>query len=87
MERTLSNSKVTSKGQMTLPKTVRDHLGVVPGDNLVFIVRDDAVTIMKADTFLDRIDKLSKAMEGEAEKAGLFTEEDVVNLIHEIRHK
>ena len=30
-------AKVTSKGQITVPKSVRDYLGLGPGDELEFI--------------------------------------------------
>lgn len=31
-------SKITGKGQMTLPKEARDHLGVKPGDRVKIFV-------------------------------------------------
>lgn len=31
-------ARVTSKGQVTVPKAVRDHLGLRPGDALIFDV-------------------------------------------------
>ena len=34
-------SKLTSKGQVTLPAAVRKHLGVGPKDTVVFVMRDD----------------------------------------------
>lgn len=34
-------SSVTSKGQTTLPKSVREALGVVPGDRLRYIIFDN----------------------------------------------
>jgi len=33
----VATARVTSKGQITIPKEVRDQLGVVPGDILEFI--------------------------------------------------
>ncbi len=38
-------STVTTKGQVTLPVEVREHLGVNPGDRITFIV-DDAGAIL-----------------------------------------
>lgn len=33
----MSTAKLTSKGQMTLPKDVRDALGLKPGDKVDFV--------------------------------------------------
>lgn len=33
------SAKVTSKGQITLPKAVRDALGLAPGDRVLFRVQ------------------------------------------------
>ncbi len=41
---------VTSKGQVTVPKPVRDHLGIGPGSRVVFRrAADGSVVIEKAD--------------------------------------
>ena len=32
-----SHAKITSKGQLTIPKSVRERLGVGPGDELEFV--------------------------------------------------
>lgn len=41
---------VTVKGQVTIPKPVRDHLGLAPGDRVEFEVDPDgAVQIRKAE--------------------------------------
>jgi antitoxin PrlF len=40
---------VTSKGQVTIPKPVRDHLGIVPGNQVEFRRGDDGrIVIEKA---------------------------------------
>ena len=40
---------LTSKGQVTIPKPVRDRLGVKPGDEVAFeMAQDGRVTIAKA---------------------------------------
>ncbi|MCY4015194.1 MAG: AbrB family transcriptional regulator [Gammaproteobacteria bacterium] len=39
-------STLTAKAQTTLPKAVRDALGVGPGDCLRYIVSDDDVRIL-----------------------------------------
>jgi AbrB family looped-hinge helix DNA binding protein len=41
---------VTSKGQVTIPKPVRDHLGIKPGSQVNFRLADDgSVIIERAD--------------------------------------
>ena len=39
-------STITSKGQTTLPKPVRDALGVKPGDRVRYLILDDEVRIV-----------------------------------------
>ena len=39
--------KVTSKGQITIPREVRDSLGVDPGDTLEFTQRADGVVELR----------------------------------------
>ena len=38
---------VTSKGQVTIPKEIRETLGVIEGDKLVFLVEGDRVVMRK----------------------------------------
>ena len=44
----MSEAKMTSKGQITVPKDVRLKLNLKPGDRLLFIVEDDAVWLRAA---------------------------------------
>jgi AbrB family looped-hinge helix DNA binding protein len=39
-------STVTIKGQATLPKPVRDHLGLKPGDRVKFFIHPDGTVVM-----------------------------------------
>lgn len=41
---------VTNKGQVTIPKVVREKLGIRPGDRIVFTVMPDGATILRAKT-------------------------------------
>ena len=38
-------SKLTAKGQTTIPKEIRDFLGIQPGDRVIFHVQDGDVLI------------------------------------------
>jgi antitoxin PrlF len=44
-----SFSRITSKGQITLPREVRRHLGVSNGSRVAFRVQGDTVTVHRAD--------------------------------------
>ncbi len=44
---------VTSKGQLTIPKSVRTALGIGRGDRVVFRVEDGCVLIAKTPELLD----------------------------------
>ena len=44
-------SKITSKGQVTLPKEIRDQLGVRAGDSLVYEMDGKSVRVRKAQAF------------------------------------
>jgi AbrB family looped-hinge helix DNA binding protein len=41
----MATAKVTSKGQITLPKRIRDLLGVHPGDQVVFRPTDAGIVV------------------------------------------
>jgi len=41
-------AKVTSKGQVTIPKRVRERLGVQPGEDVGFEEKDGVIFIKKA---------------------------------------
>ncbi|MBI1741982.1 type II toxin-antitoxin system PrlF family antitoxin [Candidatus Acetothermia bacterium] len=47
-------SKLTSKGQTTIPKEIREYLGLQPGDRVVFLRKDGQVVLQGVnETFLD----------------------------------
>jgi AbrB family looped-hinge helix DNA binding protein len=79
----IDNAKVMSKGQVTIPKEVRSLLRVSEGDRVTFICEDDYAIVMNANIYA--IKTLQKAMTGEAERAGLTSEDDIVALCREVR--
>lgn len=46
-------ARVTSKGQVTVPKAVREALGIEEGDAVVFRVEGRRATVAKTADFLD----------------------------------
>mgnify|MGYP000956182623 FL=1 len=79
----IENAKVMAKGQITLPKDIRDALGLKTGDRVTLLRRDNQVIMMNSAIYAMKI--LQEAMDGEAERAGLNSDEDVINLIAEMR--
>ena len=45
-------ARITSKGQVTIPKTVREALGLQEGDALVFRVEQSRAIVAKSEDFL-----------------------------------
>lgn len=43
----MSSATVTSKGQITIPKDVRERLGLEAGDRVVFVVQSDRDVVLK----------------------------------------
>ena len=79
----VDNAKIMSKGQVTIPKEIRTFLKVAEGDRITFICEGEHAIVMNTNVYA--LKTLQKAMEGEAEKAGLTTEEDIINLCREVR--
>jgi AbrB family looped-hinge helix DNA binding protein len=52
-------ARVTSKGQVTVPKSVRDALGVQEGDALIFRVEGSRAIVARTQNFLDLAGALS----------------------------
>ncbi len=46
-------AKMTSKGQITVPKVVREQLELEPGDQVVFRVEGNRATLARTPNFLD----------------------------------
>ena len=46
-------ARVTSKGQVTIPKEVRDALGIREGDQIIFRVEEDRAIVARTPNLLD----------------------------------
>ena len=77
------DAKVMSKGQVTIPKDVREVLGVGNGDRVTFVVDHGNVTVVNSAVFAMKY--LQDQLKGEAEKLGLESEQDVNDLMKSIR--
>lgn len=47
------HSRITSKAQTTIPRAVRDALGVGAGDTLAYDIKDGVVTLKRAASLND----------------------------------
>ena len=57
-------STVTSKGQTTLPRPVRERLGLQPGDRIRYIFSDGEVRLLKARSVMELEDLLARPGQG-----------------------
>lgn len=76
-------AKITSKGQITIPIGIRKKLGLKDGDKVLFLEEGNKVVMVNS-TLL-ALKEAQKAFEGEAEKAGIKDEQDIIDLIKQIR--
>ena len=82
---TADSAKVMSKGQVTLPKEIREAIGVHTGDRVIFIRQGEKVILMNSAVYAMKI--FQKEMSGEAEKAGIYSDDDVNDIITQIRQE
>ncbi|MBP5442886.1 MAG: AbrB/MazE/SpoVT family DNA-binding domain-containing protein [Treponema sp.] len=76
-------AKVTSKGQITIPVIIRNKLQLKTGDKVFFEENKGKIYITNASQIT--LSTVQAQMQGEAEKAGFQTEDDVVAYIKELR--
>jgi AbrB family looped-hinge helix DNA binding protein len=43
----MADATLTSKGQTTIPKEIRDSLGLKPGDRMTFTLMPDGTVVMR----------------------------------------
>ncbi len=79
----VDNAKVMPKGQITLPKDIREALRVGTGDRVTLICENDKVIMMNSAVYAMKV--LQKEMAGEADKSGLKSDEDVIDMLMDMR--
>lgn len=77
-------AKVTSKGQVTVPIEIRQKLNINDGNKILFYENDLGQVIIE-NANVSAFHNIKKAMEGEAEKAGIYTDDDVLKFVKDIR--
>ncbi|GHT92728.1 hypothetical protein AGMMS49545_10750 [Betaproteobacteria bacterium] len=79
----VDTAKIMAKGQLTLPKDIRDALGVGVGDRVTMIRQNDRVILMNSALYAMKM--LQESMHGEFERAGIQNDDDVMDLVRNIR--
>lgn len=78
-------AKVTSKGQVTIPVEIRKKLGIKDGDKLLFM--EDGGRIYVMNSSMAALKEAQASFTGEAERAGLHNDDDIIALIKEMRQE
>ena len=79
----MQTAKITSKGQITLPLQIRKNLNLNEGDRVAFIEKDGRYELANSNALA--FEKVRAAFDGEAEKLGIKTIDDVVDIIKSMR--
>ncbi|CAN7147141.1 AbrB/MazE/SpoVT family DNA-binding domain-containing protein [Rhizobium sp. LjRoot254] len=75
--------RVTEKGQVTIPKDIRDHFGIKPGSEVEFIASERGALLVKSDATTsserrERIEDWAKQVEGTFDLDGMTTDEYMI---------
>ena len=71
-------AKITTKGQITIPIHIRKKLNLKDGDKVIFLEENGRV-VMENSTKIALLE-VQDAFRGEAERLGLETEEDFMDI-------
>ena len=72
-------AKVTSKGQITIPRDIRVKMGLKKGDKILFFEENGKYILQNSSSVA--LKNIQESMKGEAESAGFYDPDDVVKYI------
>jgi len=76
-------AKLTSKGQITIPRDVREKLRLKTGDKVLFFEENDRYFLQNSNSIV--LADFQKSMEGAAKEAGFNNPDDVTKYIKDLR--
>ena len=76
-------AKITTKGQITIPIQIRRKLNLKDGDKVIFMEQNGKIIVENSTRVA--LMEAQEAFKGEAERLGLNSEQDVVDLVKQIR--
>lgn len=79
-------AKVSANGQITVPIEIRKSLNLKPGDKILFYQKPNGEVVV-SNASAAALEKAQLAFAGVAEAMGVNTEEDVQDLVDEVRHE
>ena len=78
-------AKISANGQITVPVEVRRQLGLKSGDKLLFLQKQNGEIIV-SNASATAIRKAQTAFKGVAEEMGINSEDDIQDLVNEVRY-
>ena len=77
-------AKVTSKGQVTIPRDIRKKMDLKTGDKILFFQENERFFLQNSNSVV--LSDFQRAMAGAAEEVGFKNPDDVTNYIKKL-HK
>ena len=71
----VNDARAMAKGQVTIPKNIRNILGINTGDRVTFVVEDGTVRVVNSAIYA--LQRFQAQMKGEGKAAGLMNDDDV----------
>ena len=78
-------AKLSANGQITVPAEIRRLLGLKSGDKILFFQNQDGEVVL-SNASATAIRKAQAAFVGLAEELGVASEDDVQDLVNEVRY-
>lgn len=79
------SARLTSKGQITIPKTVRQSLNLEEGDRILFIEEEDGTMVVKKGALVV-FDEFANSISQEAKEKGI-TEDEMLAELKKVRRE
>jgi len=78
-------AKISANGQITVPAEIRRLLGLKSGDKILFFQKPNGEVVIN-NASAQAILKTQRAFEGVAEEIGVYNDDDVQDLVNEVRY-
>ena len=84
MEERIEMGTVSARGQICIPNSIRNEMGLKEGSKVLFILSDDSLLMKRVG--MKSFEEITRPLKEAAKKAGM-KEEDVPDMIHRFRAK